>query len=135
MTTSLTFDPENWNEAQFITITGLDDQIDDGDIEYLVLLGPVTSDDLRYHESVVDDLIVTNVDDDTAGIVVSPVSGLVTTEAGGTSQFTVQLTSRPLSAVTISVTSDNTNEGTVSTELLTKKRGLVQFRRLIGQDR
>ncbi|MBU0942878.1 MAG: M6 family metalloprotease domain-containing protein [Proteobacteria bacterium] len=52
-------------------------------------------------------------DDDTAGIAVSSISGN-TTEDGGTATFTVVLNSRPLADVTIGLSSDNTNEGTVS---------------------
>jgi predicted GH43/DUF377 family glycosyl hydrolase len=53
------------------------------------------------------------------GIVVSPVSGLVTTEAGGTAAFTVVLTAAPAADVTIGLTSSNTDEGTVSAATLT----------------
>jgi hypothetical protein len=41
------------------------------------------------------DVAVTNADDDAAGITVTPVAGLGTTEAGGTASFTVVLTSQP----------------------------------------
>ena len=43
---------------------------------------------------------VTNTDDDTAGITVTPTSGLVTTEAGGTATFTVVLDAQPTADVT-----------------------------------
>ena len=39
------------------------------------------------------DVSVTNTDNDTAGITVTPTSGLTTTEAGGTATFTVVLNS------------------------------------------
>ena len=54
-----------------------------------------------------------------AGITVSPTSGLVTTEAGGTATFTVALTSTPSANVTIGLTSSDTTEGTVSPPSLT----------------
>src|SRR5205823_13349100 len=59
------------------------------------------------------DVSVTNTDDDTAGIQVSPTSGLVTTEAGGQSTFQVVLTSQPSGQVKINITSSDTTEGTV----------------------
>src|SRR5207253_1688198 len=65
------------------------------------------------------DVGVTNLDDDTAGITVSPTSGLVTTEAGGTTAFTVVLTSQPTANVVIGVSSSNTAEGTVAPASLT----------------
>ena len=55
----------------------------------------------------------------TPGITVSPTSGLVTTEAGGTDAFTVVLDSEPTDNVTIGISSSNVGEGTVSTTTLT----------------
>ncbi len=62
---------------------------------------------------------VTISDDDTAGVTVSPTSGLVTTEAGSTDSFTVHLNSQPTSNVTIDLSSNDTTEGTVSPTGLT----------------
>ena len=55
----------------------------------------------------------------TPGVVISQTSGLTTTEAGGSSQFTVVLTAAPTSNVTIAVASSDTSEGTTSTSSLT----------------
>src|SRR2546429_262095 len=60
------------------------------------------------------DVAVTNTDDDTAGIAVSPTSGLTTTEGGGTATFTVALTSQPTANVTIGLSSSDLTEGTVA---------------------
>ena len=57
---------------------------------------------------------VTISDDDTAWVIVSPTSGLVTTEAGGTDSFTVRLDSEPTANVTIDLSSSNTSEGMIS---------------------
>jgi hypothetical protein len=46
-------------------------------------------------------------------IIVEPLSGLETTEDGGTAQFTIVLQSLPTHDVTIALSSSNTNEGTV----------------------
>ena len=54
-----------------------------------------------------------------AGIIVVPLTGLVTTEAGGTAQFTMALNGAPSADVTISVTSSNPTEATVSSNGLT----------------
>src|SRR5204863_9377439 len=51
----------------------------------------VTSTDPVYAAIDPADVAVTNTDNDAAGISVSPTSGLVTTEAGGTATFTVVL--------------------------------------------
>ena len=53
------------------------------------------------------------------GIAVTPTSGLVTTEAGGTATFTVVLQSMPTANVTIGLSSSDTTEGTVSPSSLT----------------
>jgi len=54
-----------------------------------------------------------------AGISVTPTSGLVTTESGGTASFTVVLNSRPTDDVFIPVASSKPTEGTVSVSSLT----------------
>ncbi len=48
------------------------------------------------------------------GMTVEPISGLVTTEGGGTAKFGVKLESEPLEDVVISVESDNPAEGIVT---------------------
>ena len=59
----------------------------------------------------------------TAGITVSPTSGLTTTEAGGTATFTVVLDTAPTANVTIGLSSSDTTEGTVSPSSLTFTTG------------
>ncbi|MEA2085640.1 MAG: CFI-box-CTERM domain-containing protein, partial [Chloroflexota bacterium] len=54
-----------------------------------------------------------------AGITVTPTTGLITTEAGGTDTFTVKLQSEPNGDVVIDVVSSDTTEGTVSPAYLT----------------
>ena len=49
-----------------------------------------------------------------AAIIVTPTSGLTTTEAGGTATFTVVLSQQPTANVTIGLSSSDTTEGTVS---------------------
>ena len=61
----------------------------------------------------------TIVDDDTAGLTLSPSSGLITTEGGGSANFSVALTSQPTGNVTITLSSSDTTEGTVSPSTLT----------------
>ena len=63
--------------------------------------------------------VTVTIDDDDPGILVQPVRGLQTTEAGGTDDFTMVLTSQPTADVIISISSGNTAEGTVSPSSLT----------------
>jgi uncharacterized repeat protein (TIGR01451 family) len=65
-------------------------------------------------------LTVTVVD---ASVVVSPTSDLETTEAGGTDSFTVVLGDEPTGLVTVTLTSSDPGEGTVSPAVLTFDAG------------
>ena len=65
------------------------------------------------------DVSVTNIDNDAAGISVTPISGLTTTEAGGRAHFTVVLNTQPTADVIIALSSSNPTEGTVSPASLT----------------
>jgi len=56
--------------------------------------------------------------DDQPGILVSPTSGLTTSESGGTASFSVVLTHAPTADVVIAVASQNTLEGRVDTSTL-----------------
>jgi len=116
---SLTFTTSNWSMAQSVTVTGVDDDVDDDDIAFSIITEPAVSADSNYIDLNASDVAVTNLDDDTAGIIVSPTGGLSVTEAGSTATFTVVLTSQPLLDVTIDLTSSDTTEGTVSPASLT----------------
>ncbi|BAY79401.1 Na-Ca exchanger/integrin-beta4 (plasmid) [Nostoc linckia NIES-25] len=58
-------------------------------------------------------------DNDTAGFTISATNGLVTTEAGGTANFSIQLTSQPTADVTFNLSSSKVSEGTVSVSSVT----------------
>src|SRR5439155_1469290 len=120
---SVTFTPADWNAAQTVTVTGVDDFLKDGDIPYSIVLGGATSTDLNYEGADPADVAVTNTDNDAAGITVAPTTGLVTTEAGGTATFTVVLTSQPVANVVVPVSSSDLTEGTASTASLTFTAG------------
>ena len=116
---TLTFSAANWNTPQTVTITGQDDLVDDDDVQYTIVTGAAASDDAKYSEMNVADVSVTNQDNDTAGVVIAPSSGLVTTEAGGTDTFEIKLASQPLADVTLSLASSDTSEGTPSAATVT----------------
>jgi len=60
---SLTFTPYNWDIPQTVTITGVDDLADDGDVVYTIITAPVVSEDINYSGFNFLDLTVTNLDD------------------------------------------------------------------------
>src|SRR5439155_607965 len=105
--------PGNWNQAQAVTVTGVDDLAADGDQAYSILLS-CSSSDSTYAALGSPSVSVTNIDDDKAGVTVTPASGLATTEAGGKATFTVMLTSQPTGPVTVTLASSNTAEGKVN---------------------
>lgn len=113
---SVSFTPANWSVAQVVTITGVNDNIDDGDVTYNVVL-TATSADSKY-DGQTEAISVTNLDDDTAGLSIT-VAGTTTTEAGGTASFTVALTSEPTSNVVVTLASNDSTEGSVSVSALT----------------
>jgi len=100
-----------------VTVAGVNDFVVDGNVAYTVQVGDPSSADANYNaltDANTADVSVTNVDNDTAGVTVSAISGN-TTEAGGTATFTVVLTSQPTADVSIPVVSLDTTEGTVTT--------------------
>ncbi|MCP4696375.1 MAG: hypothetical protein GY862_05960, partial [Gammaproteobacteria bacterium] len=113
---SLTFTADNWNIAQTVTVTGVNDSppVADGNIAYTVIMAAAASEDGNYNGLEPDDVLLTNKDNDAPGFTISPVSGLITTEAGGTATFTVTLNTRPSAGVTLPLRSSEPGEGTVS---------------------
>jgi len=115
---SLVFTAGNWNSAQQVTVTGVNDYVDDGSVVYGIITAAASSSDVNYNLMNANDVAVVNQDNDTAGITVSLISG-DTSEAGATATFTMKLNSEPTADVMIGLTSDDTTEGTVLPDTLT----------------
>ncbi len=109
---SLTFTPGNWDTPRIVTIRGVDDDVDDGNQNYFVITAAAISGDPLYNGRNPANVGVTNIDDDTAGISVSAISGN-TTEAGGTADFSVVLDSQPTANVLIGLSGSDPGEGSV----------------------
>src|SRR5258706_413060 len=77
---SLSFTSANWNTAQTVTVTGADDFVSDGAVPDTIVTAAATSTVRIYNGMNAADVGVTNTDDDTAGIPVTPPSRLTTTE-------------------------------------------------------
>ena len=118
-TNSLTFNSTNWNIPQTVTVTGQDDAVADGQVNYSIVLGPAVSDDVNYSGLDPADVQVINVDNEQPGITVSPTSGLVTSESGTNAVFEVFLDRQPTADVVIGLSSGNLAEGSVSVPSLT----------------
>ena len=113
----LTFTSTNWKAPQAVRVTGIDDDVADGDQPVTVLFTEVQSTDSAYVAAKPANVGFVNLDDDSAGIIVSAVSG-ASTEAGGKASFTVVLSSQPLGDVTLPLSSTNVSEGVLSTDAL-----------------
>ncbi|MDP3055037.1 MAG: VCBS domain-containing protein [Methylobacter sp.] len=116
--TTLTFTPENWNTPQTVTVTGVDDDLIDGDITYT--LTATTSGDSAYNggNAKTATVAVTNSDNDSAGLTLSKTT-LSTSEEGSSDSFTVKLNAQPTANVTVTLTGLDATEGSLSATTLT----------------
>ena len=73
-----------------MTVTGVNDALADGNIPYTIVTAPRRAATANTTGCDPIDVTVTNIDNNTAGIIVTPTSGLTTTEAGGTATFAVR---------------------------------------------
>ena len=127
---ALRFTPKNWKVPQRVTVTGVDDTIDDGDQDYTVVLAPAKSKDVRYSGMDPDDVSATNADNDgpPTGIALRVSPGAI---AEGDGETEVTVTARVTgsttygSDVTVTVTVSVAGSGTA---------GAVGFRAVSGFD-
>ena len=119
--TSLTFAPNNWNQAQTVTVTGVDDDFVDGDIASNVVIKVVDTESDDAFDSVADQFVsVTTTDDEVAGFTIASTGGAIAIDESGTTEtMTVVLDSRPISDVVLSAESSDTGEVTVGPKTLT----------------
>lgn len=110
----VTFTTANWNVPQTVVVTGADDALDDGDIAYGIVTGATTSADPAFAGLESPDVALSNTDNDSAGVTLTPPASPVTTEAGGTASFSLVLTAQPSADVSIALASNDTSEGTLA---------------------
>lgn len=96
------FTPDDWNVPQTVTVTGLNDDIDDGDSTYEIAVTTVSI-DVGY-DGLESTVVVTNRDDDTAGILITESDGHTAVSEGGDSDtYSLSLTSQPTDDVVITI--------------------------------
>ncbi|NJP05656.1 MAG: tandem-95 repeat protein [Chloroflexaceae bacterium] len=108
---SITLTSANWSDGLNVTVSAVDDDFADG-AQNCIIETAIISASSEYDGIDPNDVSVTVADDDTAGIVVAPTS-LTVSEPDDTATFTVALTSEPLAAMTLALTSTDTTECTV----------------------
>ncbi|MCP4852680.1 MAG: hypothetical protein GY900_13230, partial [Actinomycetia bacterium] len=116
---SLTFTSSNWDTAQTVTVTGVDEDVDDGDQTVALTMAVDDASSYDPYDSVSNETVsVEVVDDDTVGFTLSGATASVS-ETGTTDTFTVVLDSEPTGSVVFGISSADTGETTVSAAALT----------------
>ncbi len=112
------FTADNWDEPQAVTVTAVDDSlIEDSQTSLLVLTASSETDAI--YDNLFSEIVNVSIsDNDAAEVMVSPTRGLTTTEDEETAEFTVVLSSQPTVNMTIGLSSDNSDEGTLFREEL-----------------
>jgi len=117
------FDSENWSAPQTITASGIDDNFIDGNQIVTIITHPIISNDTNYTDLNPKDISITNSDNDTAGITVSP-SDFVLSESNehnNSVNFSISLNTKPAHDVSIDIKSSDTTEILISIEELEEK--------------
>lgn len=132
----LTFTAANWNVAQSLTVTGVDDGAADGPQSVDLMVATIMSTDAAYAALAVPPITFANDDDDSVGFAVSAISG-DTSEDGTSATFDLRLTSRPTSNVRVTFATSDATEGTTTTNSANFSPGswdLPQTITVVGQD-
>ena len=124
--TTLTFTSGNWYTAQTVTVAGVNDAVADGNVGFTVMIGATSSADPAYNGSInPPDIVLANVDDDSAGVTVSAGTTMVS-ESGTSATFTMVLNSEPAANVSFSLSIGDLTEG-VFTSPFAGTTGSVAF--------
>ena len=117
----LTFTNGNWNTAQTVTVTGINDDLDDGNVSVTITLAVVDGSSDDAFDNVANQTVsATNTDNDTAGFTIAQSGGATTvTEGATTDDFTLVLNAKPISDVVLSVVSSDTGEVTTGSATVT----------------
>ena len=113
--TPLTFTTVNWRTPRILTVTGVDDNLDNPNDRRTATISHAASGG-GYDGVAVDSVTVTVRDDDSSGVpgITLSTNALSISEDGGGGSYYVNLASRPDETVTVSVSSSNTGAVTVS---------------------
>ena len=98
---SLLFTSVTWATPQIVTVTAVDDDVDD-DNATTTLRHQIRSEDAKYHNLHYSPVTVTVTDNDTAGVTVSK-TALTVSEDGATDSYTIRLDSEPTAEVPLLV--------------------------------
>ena len=105
-TSSLTFTSTNWNTAQTVTVTGVNDNSVDGPQPYVVNLTSSSINDAAYN-GISSSVSLTNLDDDLPVLSLSPASTTVVEGQVSSVTYTVNLSSANPAGVTVNYATAN----------------------------
>lgn len=110
--TTLSFTASDWMMARTVTVTGVNDDLLDGDISFSIITAPAHSGDAAYNGLDAEDVSVINQDNDTVapgtpGFTLGALSAFQSDGANTTTRFTVVLTAAPASDVVIAISASD----------------------------
>ncbi len=112
---TLTFTTANWNQPQTVTVTGVNDDVDNPTSRTSTITHTATSTDTTYKGITIASVTATVIDDDGAGVTIVESDGSTSvSEDGGTDSYTVVLDTQPTHSVDITVTSGTPGAATVN---------------------
>jgi hypothetical protein len=118
----LQFNAANYSTNQTITVTGQDDYIYNGNVQYYIQVGGPSTSDTSYAALSSQYVTVNNLEERSPGFAVSKTSGMATDTQGNLGSnyatFTICLKSKPVSNVVLNLTC-STGYGTISPASLT----------------
>ena len=114
VTSSVTFTPGNWDTPQTVTITGVDDDIIDGEQGSTITITVDDANSDNDFDAVADQTVTAaTTDDDTAGFTIVESGGsTAVAESGTTDTFTIVLNAQPASDVVLDISSGDSGEAT-----------------------
>ncbi len=112
--TMLAFTASNWDSAQTVTATGVDDDLDDGDVDFNITL-MVTSSDISYASMGPIDVAVTNHDNDEPASATFTQETYSFTEDVGAAEITIERVGVIGEAVSVTFSTDDGASGTTAT--------------------
>ncbi|RUA15467.1 MAG: hypothetical protein DSY83_07530 [Flavobacteriia bacterium] len=116
----LTFTPGNFNIAQTVTVTGIDDALVDGPQIYNITVSVNAGSNPLYTGVLPQTVQMENADNEIPGFTITELDGSTeTSEDGTTDTFTVVLNNEPLTDVILDIVSGDIGEGTVDLAQLT----------------
>ncbi|NBV76540.1 MAG: hypothetical protein EBR59_11440, partial [Methylococcaceae bacterium] len=111
-TNTLQFTASNWDQAQPVTVTGVDDNFNDGNIRYTLTASAVSND--TYFSNKKAFVTVENLDNEGPGLKFSSDTAQ-TSESGTSALLSLVLSSQPVGEVTVTLSGVDDTEGQLLT--------------------